>query len=71
MIKNDSPEGSRLPEQANIHTSKYNLTSELINPSANIDISCNVSQGLLVTNFDLELEEPELPWEEGLQDRRG
>jgi putative DNA primase/helicase len=33
VIKNDSPEGSRLPEQANVLTSKYKLTSELINPS--------------------------------------
>lgn len=33
MIKNDNPEGSRLPEKANILTSKYNLTSEFINPS--------------------------------------
>ena len=70
MIKNDSPEGSRLPEQANILTSKYKLTSEFINPSAYIDISCNVFQRLPVTNFDLELEEPELPWEEWQKERR-
>jgi len=57
VIKNDSPEGSRLPEQANILTSIYKFTSEFINPSA--------------INFDLKPEEPELPWEEGLQDRRG
>lgn len=70
MIKNDSPEGSRLPEQATVLTSIYKYTSELINPSTYTDISCNVFQGLSVTNFDLKPEEPELSWEEWLQDRR-
>lgn len=57
MIKNDSPEGSRLPEQANILTSRYKFTSEFINPSA--------------INFDLKPEEPEPSWEEWQQGRRG
>lgn len=71
MIKNDIPEGSRLPEQANILTSKYKFTSEFINPSAYIDIYCNVFQRLPVANFDLELEESKLSWEEFQQGRRG
>jgi hypothetical protein len=71
LIKNDSPEGSRLPEQANVLTSKYKLTSEFINPSAYINISGKVFQSLPVTNFDLELEEPEVSWEEWKQTRRG
>lgn len=71
MIKNDSPEGSRLPEQAIVLTSIYKCTSEFINHSAYIDISCNVFQRFPVANFDLKLEEPELPREELQQGRRG
>ena len=71
MIKNDSLGGSRLPEQATVITSIYKCTSEFINSSAYIGISCNVFQRLPVDNFDLELEEPELSWEEWQQGRRG
>lgn len=68
MIKNDSLEGSRLPEQATVLTSKCKFTSEFITPSAYVNISCNVFQSLSVTNFDLEPEEPELSKLSGFDD---
>lgn len=57
MIKNDSPEGSRLPEHTKNITAKYKLISGFINPSINIDISFIVSQSMHEANFYLELEE--------------
>lgn len=62
MIKNDIPEGSRLPEQATVLTSIYKYTSEFINPSIYIDITGNVFQRLPAINFDLKPGELGLSW---------
>lgn|GEM_PF-1320350 len=70
MIKNEIAEGSRLPRAQIKITASNNWSYQYINVSAYIGISCNVFQSLPVTNFYLELEKPELLWEEGLQDRK-
>lgn len=70
MIKNEIAEGSRLPQIQLKITVSNNWSYQYINVSAYIGITCNVLESLPVTNFDLELEEPELPWEEWLQARR-
>lgn len=59
-----------LPQIKRKITVSNNLHYLYINFSTYVDISGNVIQNILMTNFDLELEEPELPWEEGLQDRK-
>jgi len=70
VIKNEIAEDSRLPQIQIKITASNNWSYQYINFSAYIDISCNVLQSSPVTNFDLELEELGLSWEEGLHDRR-
>lgn len=71
VIKNKVAEGTRLPQIQRKITVSNNQSYQYINFSAYVDISGNVSQRLPVANFDLELEEPELSWEELQQGRRG
>ncbi len=68
MIKNKLAEGSRLPHIQKEIIANSNWFYQYNNFSAFIDISGNVFQNMLVTNFYLELEEPDLSWEE-LQQR--
>lgn len=67
MHKNKIAEGTRLPQIQRKITMSNNQSYQYINFSAYVDISGNVSQRLPVANFDLELEDSELPLEEGLQ----
>lgn len=71
MPKNKIAEVWNLPHIQKKITAGNNWSYPYINFSAYVDSSCNVFQRLPVTNFDLKPEEPELSWEEGLQDRRG
>jgi hypothetical protein len=71
VIKNEIAEGSRLPQIQIKITASNNWSYQYINVSAYIDITCNVLESLPATNFHLELEKPELSWEELQQGRRG
>lgn len=71
MHKNKIAEGTRLPQIQRKITTSNNWSYQYINFSAYVYTSCNVFQSLLVNNFDLEPEEPELSWEEWQQGRRG
>jgi len=70
VIKNEIAEVWNLPQIQIKITASNNWSYQYINVSAYIGITCNVLESLPVTNFDLELEEPELLWEKGLQDRK-
>lgn len=70
MPKNKIAEVWNLPHIQRKITMSNNWSYPYINFSTYVDISGSVIQNILMTSFDLELEEPELPWKERLQDRK-